>query len=674
MSVNLSRYRHNRSGQAHAGRRAIANYAAMAAAVGAMVTIVWAVRQLLPFLDSTVKASVLRTYGDSMAGPVVATLLGTMLAAIVRLVWIVRNDRRSMRDTVESRRLRGLAEAAYGAIFHTDHKGAWIFVGGRWHELTGQSAVKALNIGWLDAIVPHMREQTRRSWTSIVAAARPFALEVSGVGPDGSVRQLLIQARPEADQIGAAGGYIGTVTDVTQHRFVENRLESTDDSGGGRQALIEWIEASQRRCREDGRVFALLYLDIDRFKNINAALSYDAGDQLLIDFAHRMAFIAGSKDRVTRVSGDEFLILLDHIAGADEVGPFAQRLLDAMKPAFHYKSDALFMTASIGVVVGDDGSDGAEDIVRDANLAMDQAKKAGGNQFVVFDRAMRTRIADVLRIDTAVRQAFEQRQLEMWYQPVVDLVTGQPVGAEALMRWRHPTRGIVGPNEFLPVAQQSDLMLAMEAWSLDETCRQVRDWIESRTIDSGFWVGVNLSGRQFKDTTLIQTVRDTLKRFDLDPERLKLEITESEIMENIGVAAEIMKTLQAEGGRFSLDDFGTGYSSLKYLRELPIHTLKIDRSFVMDMGRDERQRQLVRAIIDLARIFRLTVVAEGVETEEMRAQLFDLKCDFGQGYLFARPMPATDLAEWLQGWNRSLGQSAEFDTYLGERALISKIN
>jgi diguanylate cyclase (GGDEF)-like protein len=394
------------------------------------------------------------------------------------------------------------------------------------------------------------------------------------------------------------------------------------------------IESSKRR---DDHKFAVLFLDLDRFKNINDSLGHTHGDLLLVAFAGRLERTLRPVDTLARFGGDEFAILFSGMTDATDAVRVAQRIQDELTQPFVLDKNSAFATASIGIALSSTGYDRPEDILRDADTAMYRAKENGKARYEVFDHAMHARAVSRLQLESDLRQAIEQDEFCVYYQPIVSLQTGRLAGFEALVRWNHPRRGLVMPADFIPVAEETGLIVPIGQWVLAEACRRVREWQIASPVHRSLGMSVNLSARQVAQPDLLEWIKDALESSKLSPHCLKLEITESVVMENAEAAALMFKQLRALGVQLSIDDFGTGYSSLSYLHRFPLNYLKIDRSFVMRLT-TENDNAIVRTISTLARNLGMEVIAEGIETEEQYQQLKMLGCEFGQGYLFSRPV------------------------------------
>ncbi|HEX8352756.1 MAG TPA: EAL domain-containing protein [Pyrinomonadaceae bacterium] len=445
------------------------------------------------------------------------------------------------------------------------------------------------------------------------------------------------------------------IQDITDRKRAEEQLlhDAFHDALTGlpnRALFMDHVKMAIQRSRRSGdRLFAALFLDLDRFKIINDSLGHMVGDQLLVGIAHRLEACLRPGDTVARLGGDEFTILLEDLSAMEDALDVARRVQEAVTQPFNIGGHEVFTTASIGIALSNPGYDRAEDLLRDADTAMYRAKLEGKKRHVVFDKAMHDRAMELLQIETDLRRAITRKEFFLNYQPIVDLETGKVSSFEALVRWRHPERGLVMPGEFVPVAEETGLIVPLGLWVLNEACRQVRLWQKQGLAGEGVTVSVNLSSRQFSQADLIEQVSSALRDSGLRASNLKLEITESMVMENIDTAIGMLAQLRALGVGLSIDDFGTGYSSLSYLHRFPIDTLKIDRSFVTQMTDNAENAEIVRTIVTLARSLDMDVIAEGVETREQLRQLGALGCDYGQGYLFSRPVGAGQAVELLVG-------------------------
>ena len=413
----------------------------------------------------------------------------------------------------------------------------------------------------------------------------------------------------------------------------------------------------ERAKQHEDYQFAVLFLDLDRFKNVNDSLGHSIGDQLLITMARRLESCIREVDMVARLGGDEFAILLDGIPNQAEATNMARRIQEKLQSPFNLSGHEVFTTTSIGIAVSSTGYDDPENMLRDADTAMYRAKAQGKACYEVFDKGMHTHAVYVLQMENDLRRAIEREELRVYYQPIVALENGQLAGFEALIRWQHPERGFINPSDFIPLAEDTGLIVPLGLWILKRACQQLCQWQWQSPANRSLFMSVNLSGKQVAQPDLVENIRDILDETHVDAKHLKLEITESAVMENAEMAARLLKRLKALGVQLSIDDFGTGYSSLSYLHRFPVNTLKIDRSFVGRIGEAAENIEIVRTVISLAENMGMEVVAEGIETLSQLTQLRKLKCQYGQGYLFSRPVDAESVSAWISKkphWQESL--------------------
>ena len=414
-----------------------------------------------------------------------------------------------------------------------------------------------------------------------------------------------------------------------------------------RALLTEHIKLAIERPRSrDEQFFALLFLDLDRFKNINDSLGHIAGDQLLVATARCLEDCMRPMDTVARLGGDEFAILLDGLESAADAILVAERIQQALTRPFMLNGHEVFVTTSIGITLSNTGYEDPENVLRDADTAMYRAKESGKARFEVFDSSMHSHAVALLQLENDLRRAIERREFRVYYQPIIDLETDEVSGFEALVRWYHPERGLVPPDEFIAIAEETGLIVDIGIGVLRESCRQLREW-QSTGLKS-LSVAVNLSAKQFAQPDLVNQVKEILQETGLDAQYLKLEITETVVMENAEVARNMLSQLCALGVQLSIDDFGTGYSSLSYLHRFPVKTLKIDRSFIGRMSANGENCEVVKTINTLANNLGMSVVAEGIETETQLSQLKAMGCGYGQGYIFSRPLMAEAATLFVQ--------------------------
>ncbi|HET9522459.1 MAG TPA: diguanylate cyclase, partial [Candidatus Limnocylindrales bacterium] len=414
-----------------------------------------------------------------------------------------------------------------------------------------------------------------------------------------------------------------------------------------RELLTDRVNHSLSWSRDgDDAPIALILLDLDRFKVINESLGHATGDQLLVAVGERLGRCLRPGDTVARFGGDEFGIVLDGIRGLDEAHRVAKRILDELREPFSLGDREWFVTANLGIAVAWTGRGAAEDLFREAEVALVQAKRGAGPQYAFFEPAMSAATMERVELENDLRRALERDELRLHYQPLVDLATDRIVGLEALVRWQHPTRGLVPPLSFIPLAEETGLIVPLGKWVLETACRQARTWLDLLP-EAALVMSVNLSARQFTQPDLVAQVADILEATGLPAHLLELEITETVLMDQTEAGTRALRALRELGVQLVLDDFGTGYSSLSYLKHLPLDTIKIDRSFVNGLEADDANLPIVQAVIALAHGLGIGVVAEGIETAAQLARLRDLVCDRGQGFYYARPQPPDDIGRLL---------------------------
>lgn len=424
-------------------------------------------------------------------------------------------------------------------------------------------------------------------------------------------------------------------------RLSSLQREAFHDSVTGlpnRALFLDRLKHALARGERSSVRVGVLFIDLDGFKTVNASLGHAAGDQLLRAVAERLAARLRPADTVARIGGDEFAVLLEEVGDPTDAASTAGRILETFEAPFELRTRELYVSASVGIAMGR-GS--ADDLLRNADLAMSRAKSQGKGRYEVYEPAMHAAIVDRLELEVDAKRALEREELEIQYQPIFNLRTGQVHGLEALVRWHHPTRGLVLPSRFVPLAEETGQILRLGRWVLDEACRRAALWRAKYPAYGSLEISVNLSGAQLKSPGLVDEVRMALASAQLDPGSLALEITETVLTED-AVSIAALDRLRELGVRLAIDDFGTGYSSLQYLSRFPIDTLKIAKVFVDDLGKRAEQPALARAIIELAGIFDLRVIAEGIERAEQQEALLALGCEVGQGHHFSGPLSATD--------------------------------
>jgi diguanylate cyclase (GGDEF)-like protein/PAS domain S-box-containing protein len=477
-----------------------------------------------------------------------------------------------------------------------------------------------------------------------------YRIEKRYVRPDSSTVWASLSVSIVRDMEGQPLYQIGQLEDITDRKVLADRLafDAAHDAMTGllnRSSFTERV--SDALAQRGERALAVLFVDIDHFKRVNDSLGHAVGDDLVITVAQRLRASMRSDNVIARFGGDEFVVLCPDIAHADGASAIARRLLDALAEPIALGDDEVFVTASIGIAIASDGAT-PETLLRHADAAMYRAKNGGRARFVVFEPEDQGAAVAALRTGSELHRALARDELVLHYQPIVALRTGRVIGFESLIRWHHPERGLLAPGEFIPLAEETGLIVPIGAWAVDTACRQLVHWQAVRDAQDKrgkLSMNVNMSPRQLADTTLVKSIARILDDTGVNPNVVCLELTENALMENAAIAIDGLQRLRALGVHISIDDFGTGYSSLSYLKQFPVSALKIDRSFIEGLGRTTEDTSIVEAIVTLAHALGLTAVAEGLERPEQLEALRVIGCDYAQGFLLGRPLPAAEIGD-----------------------------
>ncbi len=554
------------------------------------------------------------------------------------------------------------AQGANDGLWDWDLETGETYYSSRWMEMLGvlcEPGMQPSKSCWLDRIHPDDRNAVEKELEShLEGDTTHFRNEHRLLHEDGGYRWFLIRGSAVRDETGKACRIAGSLTDITDRKIVEEKLEhdALHDALTGlpnRKMLTKRLEGAINRVKTDREYsFAILFVDIDRFKTINDSLGHKAGDEMLLKMARILKSLTRQDDLIARLGGDEFVLLIENIVEDAQAENIAKRLLKHFSRPFRVSGKKVYSSASVGIAFGTPDYSEADDLVCDADLAMYRAKINGKARYEVFDPRMRKGAVDSMQLEFDLRRALEQDEFMLHYQPIFSIDTESIIGFEALARWQHAERGMVPPNEFIPLAEETGLILPIGNWILREACCQMREWQEKYPFSDLLTISVNLSARQLEQTDLSQQIAEIIKESRLDPACLRLEITESVIMNNAEQAVITVNQLRRMGVRVSIDDFGTGYSSLGYLHRFPVDALKVDRSFINRIGNEGENAEIVQAIINLAFNLNMEVVAEGVETEEQLDYLRNINCNYGQGYYYSRPLDNAAAAEMLKNMVR----------------------
>lgn len=552
-----------------------------------------------------------------------------------------------------------ISEERYALAARSANDGLWdwdlvsgsVYYSPRWKAMLGfaEDQIGASPQEWLGRVVEPDRAGVECGLRAhLENETAVFEQEYRMYHRDGSRRWMHSHAVAVREG-GRAVRLTGSQSDVTERK-------TTDVLTGlaNRLLLLDRVDAALERYRSCGEQSTVLFLDLDRFKLVNDSLGHVVGDHLLIETAHRIRaalneFVA-SHWTAARIGGDEFAVLLENIEGVCAAVAAAERLVRATRSMYRLDGRDIFCSASIGVALLRPNHCDAEEVLRDADTAMYAAKGSGSGRAMLFDGVMRDRVTDRLEIESDMRVALENKQFEVYYQPRVYLATGRICGFEALVRWNHPGRGLVTPDRFISIAEETGMINELGLWVLREACRQMKEWQDKFSLPPSFDVSVNVSPHQCRDSNLVEQVKGVLRDTGLAPSSLQLEITESLLFRDIAQARRLLEELKALGIGLKIDDFGTGYSCLRYLSELPFDSLKIDRSFTLSLSQgDHDSGELVKTILRMAQNLKLEAIAEGVENSEQIRHLQDAGCEFGQGFYFSRPVDAHAAEQLIRG-------------------------
>ncbi|MBW7903063.1 MAG: EAL domain-containing protein [Rhodocyclaceae bacterium] len=551
-------------------------------------------------------------------------------------------------DEVLRKLNRAIDQSASGIVI-TDAAGTIEYVNDRMLQICGYAREDMIGRNPRLLKSGETPPETYATMWQMLTAGREWRGELKNRNRSGEVFWCLESISPIFDEHGRTSHYVAVIEDINERKFAESTIERlafydplTDLPN--RRLMHQRLETAAARCQRSGRRLALLYLDLDRFKVVNDTLGHSAGDQVLKEAARRLLGVLRDSDTLARLGGDEFAILLEDIDQAGDVTPVAGRIIAGMQAPFRIEDKEMVVTASVGISLYPTDAADIETLVRNADASMYLAKQAGKNTFRFFEDKINSAAIERSHLETDLRRALPAGQLFVVYQPKLFLGDRRVYGMEALVRWRHPDKGLIGPDRFIPVAEEIGEIDRIGEWVLRTACRQAQQWLQA---GHELVVSVNVSPVQFRQGRLLEAVAEVLRETGLPPAALELEITESALMDDPGRSRAGLRALCDLGISLSIDDFGTGYSSLSHLKQFPVGTLKIDRSFVRDILDDGNDRAIASAVIALARSMRLEVVAEGVETEAQCELLRSLGCDRIQGYLLSRPLSPEDFGAFI---------------------------
>ena len=484
---------------------------------------------------------------------------------------------------------------------------------------------------------------------------------------DGEVFPVWQTITSVKNDVGETTNYVSVFSDITEAKQSQERLERLAHFDAltelpNRVLFKDRVNQALVHARRGSKKLAIILFDLDGFKTVNDSLGHPIGDRLLQLVAQRMRHCMRAEDTVARLGGDEFAVLITDLSTSDDAIQVAQKILQASQEAYLVDDHTVMVTSSVGISIFPDDNEDGNDLIRNADAAMYAAKAKGRNTYCFYQAAMTERAQQRLNAERDLRRAIEQNEFEVWYQPQIDLATQHLLGAEALIRWRDPQRGLISPCDFIPLAEQNGMILPIGELVLHQVCKDFCEWQAAKL--NAKRLSINVAGPQFYRSDIVATIKHCMTKYQIPQDVLEIEITETFMMENPQEIKDILLAIQALGVTIAIDDFGTGYSSLAYLRELPIDTLKIDRAFIRDVPSNTKELAIIRAILALGASMGFNVVAEGIETQEQCEFLQTEGCSEGQGYYFAKPMPRAEFMQWLQRQpdNRQSALSADFNS------------
>lgn len=526
---------------------------------------------------------------------------------------------------------------------------------------------------FIDCIEEPDRSNVQLISEQSVEEKQPFNVEFSVANKlDGTMRQIRLEAEPHCQENGEWAYMLGTIQDITERTNAQKQIHNLayyDLVTGlpNRAQLTEQLRYTLKISKRNETKFAVLFLDLDHFKQVNDTLGHDAGDDLLQQVANRLTGVVRESDMISsndddsesqhtvaRLGGDEFVVLLGVINRPEDAARVAERIAQSISEPYDIGSSSVSVTTTIGISVYPADGDDTESMMKSADVAMYHAKESGRNGYQFYSRSIHERALSRFSLEADLRQAIENEDLTLAFQPKIDMLTGRLAGVEALTRWTHPERGLMNPAEFIPLAEETGLILELGRWVLRESCLQMQRWVEAGWAP--MTIAVNCSSVQFTKSDVIKDINDAIEYSGLDPRLLEIELTESLLLQDGEKGIQILSDMKALGIQVSIDDFGTGFSSLSYLKRLPVDKLKIDQSFVKDLVKDSGDAAIVTAIITLSHNLNLTVVAEGVETQEQFDILRNFKCNEAQGYLISYPLNIEQFSLWLESYREQILQ------------------
>ena len=582
--------------------------------------------------------------------------VGQVVDSFNQMLSVIEREDAHLRESEEKFRL--ISESSKVGIFQLDGNGHCLYANEEMMAITGLTLEQLQAQGWLGVVHPDDKRRVADQFQLLFKGVE-ISLDCSLYLADGAVKWVTGNIAPLHDAARQQKGYLGTLSDITELKQAFDQLEQmafydTLTGLANRRLFRNRLEHMLGNISRSGSGVALILIDLDHFKHVNDSMGHDSGEALLTVISERLKHCVRFTDTVSRLGGDEFAVILPNVPDTLTVSNIAEKILFALSKAVLLDDQEISISASLGISMAPEDTSNAENLFKNADLALYKAKEEGRNNFKFFTSEMNTLLVDHLKMVSQLRQAIEQENFYLQYQPQIDLISGQLVGFEALVRWRHPERGFVSPVQFIPVAEETDLIIPLGRWILKTACQQMRALSDAKLVNNRAVMTVNLSIKQFDDLQLVDFIDATLREHGLQPAQLELELTETVLMENLEETISSLNSIKDLGVSLSIDDFGTGYSSLGYLKRLPVNVVKVDRSFVMDIPHDRDDMEITAAVIAMAHKLRYKVVAEGIETREQYEFLRESGCDYGQGYYFSPPLHPDELVDYCRHYQQEL--------------------